>query len=146
MRKADVKVEEEETRTIADDPKAGKDDDTTDQGCGKDEDDESKPDYGEDAQAGSFLPPGWEVRASRSSGRAYYWHPATGRSQWAPPAEPSALALWLSSPLAAPPSCSETGRLMRPPATGPVMCSESGLPICDGFSSCAWCPSSSECT
>ena len=35
------------------------------------------------------LPPGWEVRASRSTGRIYYWHWASGVSQWRRPHESS---------------------------------------------------------
>ena len=120
----------------------------------EEEDDRGGNDAKEDGReaddfSGSFLAPGWEVRTSRTSGRTYYWNWATGRSQWTRPPESSlaecAAVPWLLAPPTAPLRCSETGRQLQPPATGPVLCPESGLPIAEGFSSCAWCPSTSEC-
>lgn len=39
-----------------------------------------------DNQMAAKLPPGWEVKHSKSRDRDYYFNTATGQSQWDPPA------------------------------------------------------------
>jgi hypothetical protein len=41
---------------------------------------------------GAPLPPGWETRRSRSSGKVYFYHAATSRSEWKHPAALAAVA------------------------------------------------------
>lgn len=40
-----------------------------------------------DASQDAGLPPGWTARTSRSKGSVYYWHEATGKTQWDRPQE-----------------------------------------------------------
>eukprot|EP00960_Hanusia_phi_P038050 753262-Hanusia_phi.AAC.1 len=42
---------------------------------------------GKKARKEEALPPGWEERISKGTGRRYYLHTSTGRSQWTRPDE-----------------------------------------------------------